>query len=109
MTARNKPSQQQELGVCARCDQPATVAITDAPGNVRCAVHAAVVFGPETVARLTAENQRLTLRAEAAEKVVEAGRNVLARYDSEYEFPEALDVLDAEITAYDQAVQQPQP
>jgi hypothetical protein len=33
---------------CARCDQPATVVITDAPGNVRCEVHAAGIFAPST-------------------------------------------------------------
>jgi hypothetical protein len=36
MTTTNDPQQQPALGTCARCDQPATVAITDAPGNVRC-------------------------------------------------------------------------
>lgn len=36
-----------DLGPCARCDEPATVQVTDAPGNVRCDVHAdAIGLGP---------------------------------------------------------------
>jgi hypothetical protein len=49
MTTTNDPQQQPALGTCARCDQPATVAITDAPGNVRCDVHAAAIFQPYSV------------------------------------------------------------
>lgn len=53
-------------GVCARCPEPALIAITDGPGNVRCIRHAAEIFPPADFIRAECAERGWTVRDLAA-------------------------------------------